>query len=81
MAKRKMNYGGREVSVEEIEFEAEREPWNVYILSDGSQLKVKAVLSAVFRVDGEYAPNGDPIYMVQASPIIATSAPEHLKRK
>jgi len=32
MARRKVNLGGREVMAEEIEFEAEKEGWNSYIL-------------------------------------------------
>lgn len=81
MAKRKLHLGGREVTGEEIEFEAEREAWNTYVLHDGTALKLKVVLSEVFRVEGEYAPNGDPLYMANASLIVSTNAPENLKKK
>lgn len=81
MARRKLNLGGREVTAEEIEFEAEREVWNAYILHDGTALKLKTVLSEVLRVEGEYAPNGDPLYAVNASVVVSTNAPENLKRK
>ena len=66
---------------EEVEFEAEREGWNTYILHDGTTLKLKAVLSEVLKVEGEYAPNGDPLYTATASIVVATNAPESLKRK
>ena len=81
MAKRKINLGGQEVVAEEVEFESERENWNVYALHDGTQLKIKAVLAEVLRVEGMYAPNGDPLYIVNASPVIVSAAPESLKRK
>jgi hypothetical protein len=29
----------------------------------------------------EYLPNGDPIYMVNASNVVATDVPEQLKKK
>ena len=81
MAKRKVNVGGQEMVAEDIPFEAEREGWNVYILEDGTTLKLRTVLAEVFRVEGAYAPNGDPMYVVNANPVMAVNAPDSLKRK
>ncbi len=81
MAKRKVNLGGREVMAEEIEFETEKENWNTYILHDGTTLKMKTVLAGILRVENEYGPTGDPIYIVNASPVVSTTSPEHLKKK
>ncbi len=65
---------------EPIEFETERENWNTYVLHDGTSLKIKAVLAEVLRVDNMWAPNGDPLYVVNASPVIASVSPDNLKR-
>jgi hypothetical protein len=82
MAKRKVNLGGREFMAEEIEFQSEgAEGWNTYALLDGTKLKVKAVLADVMRLDGQYAPNGDPLYTINASLVVTTNAPDNLKRK
>jgi len=82
MAKRKINVGGQEVMAETVEFEAERENWNVYVLHDGTTLKLKAVLAEVFRVDGVYDPNsGQPMYVVNANPVLSVDAPDSLKKK
>jgi hypothetical protein len=82
MAKRKINLGGQEFMAEEIEFESESgERWNEYILHDGTKLKVKAVLAEVLRIEGQYAPNGDPLYTVNASLVVSSNAPDTLKRK
>jgi hypothetical protein len=82
MGKRKINLGGQEFMAEEIEFESESgEKWNSYILHDGTTLKVKAVVAEVLRVDGQYAPNGDPLYTVNASLVVSSNAPDNLKRK
>jgi hypothetical protein len=81
MAKRKINLGDREYTAEEVPFEAEREGWNNYVLQDGTALKLKTVLAEVLRVEGAWAPNGDPLYLVNASNVVVTNAPEHLKRK
>jgi len=80
MAKRKLNLGGKEYNAEIIEFETEREGWNSYILQDGTELRLKAVVSEIVRVEGAYSPNGDPLYMVQSSNIVVTNVPDRLRK-
>jgi hypothetical protein len=81
MTKRKLNVGGQEVFGESVEFETEKESWNVYILHDGTTLKLKAVLAEIFRVDGVFDPNGQPLYVVNANPVMSVDAPEQLRQK
>lgn len=82
MAKRKINLGGQDLMAEEIEFEIDGgEKWNSYALHDGTSLKVKAVLADVLRVEGVYAPNGDPVYTINASLVVSSNSPENLKKK
>ena len=82
MAKRKVNLGGQEFMAEEVEFESESaEKWNTYILQDGTTLKLKTVLAEVLRVEGQYAPNGDPMYTVNAQIVVNTNSPDSLKRR
>jgi hypothetical protein len=82
MAKRKINVGGQEFMGEEVEFESDgAEKWNTYLLHDGTTLKVKAVLAEVLRVEGAYAPNGDPIYSVNSSIVVSSNSPENLRRQ
>lgn len=79
--KKKYNLGGREIMGQEIEFEPEgAERWNVYLLEDGTKLRLKAVAATIVRLD-EYLPNGDPMYVVNASNVVATDVPEALRRK
>ena len=78
--KKKYNIGGREIMGQDIAFETERESWNTYVLEDGTTLKLKAVAATIVRLD-EYLPNGDPMYMVNASNIVAIDAPDNLKRQ
>jgi hypothetical protein len=65
---------------EEIEFEAEREGWNIYIVQDGTKLKVKAVVGKIVRLDA-YKPDGEPVYLINSSLVTATDVPDHLKKK
>ena len=66
---------------QEIEFQSETpEGWNIYVLQDGTRLRLKAVAASIVRLD-EFLPTGDPMYLVNASNIVATDVPDHLKRQ
>lgn len=71
---------GQEVDGEEVEFETERENFNVYILGDGTTLKVKNVLTKVVRLDA-WGPDGNPIYLIQGGAVTMADSPDHLKRR
>jgi len=65
-----------------VEFEAEgEEHWIKLKLKDGSVLKFKTIVTAVFRVGND--PNtGLPIYMVQSTNVIRiVSVPKELIKK
>jgi hypothetical protein len=79
--RRKINFQGRMVEAEIVDFEADKEQWSTYILQDGSSLKVKAVVTEVARLEGVFAPNGDPVYMIQASQVLHVNAPDSLRRQ
>jgi hypothetical protein len=78
--KRKVEFQGKEVWGEEVDFEIERENWNTYILHDGTKLKMKSVVAKVTRLD-LFKNDGEPIYLVNASNIVAADVPDTLKRK
>jgi hypothetical protein len=67
---------GFEVGVKES-----TERWSEVTLEDGSVLKLKpSVLSAV-RIEGEYDPEGNPVYAVRAGQVmIIASAPDSLRK-
>jgi len=78
--RRKINFQGRMVDAEIVDFEADKEQWSTYILHDGTALKVKAVVTEVARLEGVYDPKGDPVYLIQASQIMHVNAPDTLRR-
>jgi hypothetical protein len=73
------NLGGQEFPGEEVEFEPEHEGFNVYILQDGTKLKFKAVVGQIIRLDA-YKPDGEPIYLINASNVAIATVPDSLKR-
>jgi hypothetical protein len=67
---------------EEVDFENEKEEWNVYKLADGTTLKVKLVLVNVVGSRDKYDPLGNPIYGITSQNIVKVlNTPEKLKRK
>ena len=79
--KKTVEYQGRKVPGEVLEFEAKTEGWNQYTLEDGTSLKMKLVLLDVTRVLNEYGPTGDPVYMFSAQQIVGVTPPDNLKKK
>jgi hypothetical protein len=78
---RTIEYQGRKVEGELVDFEAGTESWNQYTLHDGSSLKIKTVLLEVVRLVNEFGPSGDPIYVFSAQQIVGTTVPDTLKKK
>ena len=77
----KIEYEGKLVPAEELEFEAEKEPWSTYRLEDGTILKFKQALAKVSKLTGIFKPDGEPIYVFQIGAITLAEVPEELKQK
>ncbi len=69
----------RQVDAEQVDFEAKAEPWATYELADGTVLKIRAILSAVMRIEGEYDQSGNPIYVVSSQNVVQANAPKKLR--
>jgi len=72
---------GPEKEAELIEIQQASEHWNQYLLSDQTVIKVKLVATEVWRVDDEWDPEGNPVYLVKSSNVITINATEELRRK
>ena len=72
---------GREVEAMLIDTMQASEQWSHYLLEDGSTLKVKIVVTKVFRIDDEYDAEGNPVYIFQSTNVTSITSPESLKRK
>lgn len=55
------------------------EPWNEYILSDGTKLRQKLVLIYVARIAGAYDQLGRPIYQPAFNLSFSVVAPKELR--
>jgi len=77
----KINFQGREVDATEVEFQTRKEDWNEYQLMDGSVIKMKLVVSTIFRVDGMYDDEGNPLYQIKSTNVPFVKSPDALKKK
>jgi len=76
----KIPYKGREVDAIEVEFQTRKEDWNEYQLMDGSTIKMKLVVSDIFRVPDEWDNEGNPVYVVRSNNVLVVRAPDNLKK-
>jgi transposase len=74
--------GGKTGEGSEVLIEESNERWSELKLEDGAIIRVKQVVSQVMRVEGEYDPEGNPIYAVKSAPAVSiVSVPERLRKK
>lgn len=81
--KRKIRLGpeGPEKEAQLIDVQQSNEHWNQYLLGDGTVIKMKLVATEVWRVDGEYDQDGNPMYVVKSSNVLTVNPPDELRKK
>ena len=77
---RTVDHEGKKVPGEELEFETVKENWNVYRAEDGTEIKMKSVVSNIIRLEA-YKSDGEPIYVIKSTNLVASNVPEILKHK
>jgi hypothetical protein len=71
---------GQQVEGTEVGFRSSAEHWNEYLLDDGTVLRFKSVVVAVYRIDGQFDEAGDPSYFLKSQNVVNVSAPENLRK-
>jgi hypothetical protein len=56
---------------QDIDFEEEKEHWNIYKLKDGTTLKIKLIVTGIKRLK-KHNPDGTPIYVVNSQNVVRT---------
>lgn len=78
--KRKIPFQGGMVEATVMPFQVGGEHWNEYLIDDGTVIRMKLVATEVFRIDGQYDPQGNPLYFITTTNVTSVSAPEELLR-
>ncbi len=71
---------GSEAEAEVVGNRATGEHWNEYLLDDGTVVRLKPIVTEVLRVIGQYDNEGNPLYIVSATNVIAVDAPDEIRR-
>ena len=53
----------------EIEMFEAKENWSIYRLADGNTVRIKPVMIAVYRAEGQQGPAGEPVYNMKSTVI------------
>lgn len=77
----KVKWQGQDVDGIETRFKSVREDWNEYDLEDGSTVRMKAVVSEVLRLEGQYDSDNNPVYLVKSANMLVVKAPDNLKKR
>jgi hypothetical protein len=72
--KKKITVFGHEIDVSDVPIVKADERFNFYVLEDGTVLRVKSVATAMLRVEGQFLPDGNPIYIVVTSPAVSVES-------
>ncbi len=67
----KLTLNGKEQEVIELDYEIKREDWNEYILLDGGSVRVRLLVSKIYRVLDD---NGQPAWNEDGSPYFAITS-------
>ncbi|HZL25528.1 MAG TPA: hypothetical protein VFC39_03260 [Acidobacteriaceae bacterium] len=69
------------VDAYEVDIMESTERWTEVHLEDGSILRFKPSILSALRINGEYDPEGNPVYVLKAGPMTATvSSPDGLRK-
>jgi len=78
----KIKHGRQDVEVDQIEVVKSDEPWCEYSLADGSKIRVRHVLGAMFRAQHSFTEDEDPLYITRSQiVVIPAEIPDDLRRK
>jgi hypothetical protein len=73
---------GKMVDGVEMDVDESSERWSEFTLPDKTVLRAKVTIISVTRLEGEYDPEGNPLYVMKAAPTMAIgSVPDNLKKK
>lgn len=73
---------GKMVTGMDVPVEESTERWSEVKLADGTVVRVKQTVASAVRVDGQWDPEGNPIYVIKSQPaVVVVHVDEGLRRK
>lgn len=78
--KTKIMYNGQLHDATFIPVTSSQEQWNEYLLDDGTLIRMKTVVTEIYRIDDLLGAEGDPLYHIKSKNIASAVPPEGLKK-
>lgn len=69
---------GTTVEAEKMEFKPQKEDWNIYELPDGAIVKLKTIVTAIYRHTARDELTGQHNYTVNHNSIVVAEEPEEV---
>jgi len=69
------------VDADQIQVSAATEQWNEYTLDDGTRIRIKPVVTEVWRVVDAWDNEGNPLYVTKTAMVQVVNAPLDRKRQ
>jgi hypothetical protein len=80
--KTKVLFNDQMVDGMEVPVEESTERWSEVKLEDGTIMRVKMIVISVVRINEQYDPQGNPMYLTNMAPTVAiVETPPQLRRK
>ena len=73
--KMNLNLGGQVVQAEKMEFAPIDESWSLYRLEDGTVIRIRLIVSEVFRLPGLDPLTGVPQFLAKSSNVMVVDRP------
>ena len=71
----KLNLGGKAVEAEKMDFKPIDENWSLYRLEDGTVVKLRLIVSEIFKLPGADPLTGMPQFLAKSSNVMAVEPP------
>ena len=68
-------FEGQEEAAEELDFEVVKETWSDYAIEGGATIKMKNVVSRVFRLLNKAKPDGSAFYVIEGASVVTVINP------
>jgi hypothetical protein len=66
---------------EPIDIVSSKDGWSEFQLADGTVVRAKVALLDIKKMEGQFTPDGDPIYEMQLTMVNQIRVPPELKKK
>lgn len=69
----KIQYQGQTAKAIPVEVTSSNEPWSSYLLEDGTTVKIRTVVTQIFRLVDHHDNMGNPVYVTQSQNLVAAT--------